>query len=402
MAASVAELTAKKPFSNSIFTLANLYHPPRPTAFSIGSVNNAADENQLSAQICHWAIEEGMRLEETLLLFGEHYQQVLQNPDGTDHANIRALMEQGLEKVRFEGEHGPLTRREQSLESTVTELWGQKPDLEQETFPHRNVIIELIELVEAGKLGPVAVNPQVLSMAETLDESKEGIVVYPWVKKGLLLGLQKLYRKRWIDRKRGECDVLPVHGMTWKEFADLPIADVDGRYVPGGARRGSCKGDVPIMPGGWINSGAVVGNDTMVDRCAGVGSCAYVGEECHISANAGIGGVFEPYGAIPVVVGDRVFIGVGSEPTEGCIIGSGAVLAPNVILTSGTKIIDARPNSPTKGEKWHGFVPHDALVVPGTYQRAGSNVFLACAYLLKDFDPRNRGKVDINEELRQL
>lgn len=154
------------------------------------------------------------------------------------------------------------------------------------------------------------------------------------------------------------------------------------------------------MPNSWVNAGARVGPGTMVDAGATVGSCGFVGKNVHISGKAGLGGVFEPLGQVPVVVGDNAFIGLCSEPTEGVIVGPGAVIAPSIVLTQSTKIFDNRPGSLTEGKHWYGFIPHDALAIPGTYTRKGGGV--ACVLLVKNMDPGKRGKVDINEELRGL
>lgn len=80
-----------------------------PSAFSNGDVENPAGQNEGSCKTLGFAILEGLSQEETLLAFGEHYRAVREHPEGTDHANIRALQATGLAGVNFERQ--PLSRR---------------------------------------------------------------------------------------------------------------------------------------------------------------------------------------------------------------------------------------------------------------------------------------------------
>src|SRR5207344_2279366 len=133
------------------------------------------------------------------------------------------------------------------------------------------------------------------------------------------------------------------------------------RAVPGAVVRHSAhiaKGAV-LMPS-FVNVGAFVGEGTMVDTWATVGSCAQIGKNVHISGGAGIGGVLEPLQAGPVIIGDGAFIGARAEVAEGVRVGEGAVLSMGVYLGSSTKIVDR-----ATGEVHQGVVPPYAVVVPG-------------------------------------
>src|SRR5690242_4603398 len=113
------------------------------------------------------------------------------------------------------------------------------------------------------------------------------------------------------------------------------------RAVPGAIVRRSAfisKG-VVLMPS-FVNVGAWVGENTMVDTWATVGSCAQIGANVHISGGAGIGGVLEPMQAVPTIVEDNCFIGARSEVAEGVIVGEGSVLAMGTFITMSTKIVD--------------------------------------------------------------
>ncbi len=115
------------------------------------------------------------------------------------------------------------------------------------------------------------------------------------------------------------------------------------RIVPGGStvRDGAYLGrGVVCMPPMYINIGAYVGDETLVDSHALVGSCAQIGRRVHISAAAQIGGVLEPVGALPVVIEDDVLVGGNCGVYEGAIVKRRAVLASGTILTGSTPIYD--------------------------------------------------------------
>jgi 2,3,4,5-tetrahydropyridine-2-carboxylate N-succinyltransferase len=157
--------------------------------------------------------------------------------------------------------------------------------------------------------------------------------------------------------------------------------------------------NVVLMPC-FVNVGAHVGEGTMIDTWATVGSCAQVGRNCHISGGVGIGGVLEPLQASPVIIEDNCFIGARSEVAEGVVVGEGSVLSMGVFLGASTKIVDR-----DTGEIRQGHVPPYSVVVPGTLPgkplpdgRPGPG--LACAVIVKTVDERTRAKTSINDLLR--
>jgi 2,3,4,5-tetrahydropyridine-2,6-dicarboxylate N-succinyltransferase len=152
----------------------------------------------------------------------------------------------------------------------------------------------------------------------------------------------------------------------------------------------------------FVNVGARVGSGTMVDTWATIGSCAQVGQHCHISGGAGIAGVLEPLQSDPVIIEDDCFIGARSEVAEGVIVRQGAVLAMGVYIGASTKIIDRE-----SGETIQGEVPAYSVVVPGTMAgkpaQARANLpapNLYCAVIVKRVDEKTRAKTSINELLR--
>ena len=186
-----------------------------------------------------------------------------------------------------------------------------------------------------------------------------------WVKQGILLGF-----------KFGQVvDMSADHGR-WPFFDKdtLPLKAIGAwsavRVVPGGStvRDGAWLGrGVICMPPMFVNIGAYVGDETLIDSHALVGSCAQIGSRVHLSAAAQIGGVIEPVGALPVIVEDDVLVGGNCGVYEGTIVKRRAVLAAGTILTASTPLYDV-PNDriiePVPGQPL--IVPEGAVVVPGT------------------------------------
>ena len=150
----------------------------------------------------------------------------------------------------------------------------------------------------------------------------------------------------------------------------------------------------------FVNLGAYVGEGTMVDTWATVGSCAQIGSNVHLSGGVGIGGVLEPMQAGPTIIEDNCFIGARSEVVEGCIVREGSVLGMGVFIGKSTKIVDRET-----GKVFYGEVPPYSVVVAGSMP--GKNVpgenwgpSLYCAVIVKRVDEKTRSKTSINELLR--
>ena len=145
----------------------------------------------------------------------------------------------------------------------------------------------------------------------------------------------------------------------------------------------------------FVNIGAYVGANTMVDTWATIGSCAQIGDNVHISGGVGIGGVLEPLQAQPTIIEDNCFIGARSEIVEGIKIGQGAVIGMGVMLSQSTKIYD-RVNKCF----YQGYVPEHAVVVPGTVPSDCGNCHLAAAIIVKYVDTKTLSKTELNSLLR--
>jgi len=170
------------------------------------------------------------------------------------------------------------------------------------------------------------------------------------------------------------------------------------RVVPGAiARRGTHFGkDVVLMPS-FTNIGAHVGEGTMVDTWATVGSCAQIGKHCHLSGGAGIGGVLEPLQASPTIIEDHCFIGARSEVVEGVVVGHHSVIGMGVFLSQSTRIYNR-----ATGEITYGYVPPYSVVVSGSLPSKDGTHSLYCAVIVKQVDARTRSKTSVNDLLRGL
>ena len=224
---------------------------------------------------------------------------------------------------------------------------------------------------------------------------------HQWLKKAVLLSfrlndsfvIDAEANPRAVQNAGRAFDKVPLKTARWTD-ADFRAAQI--RMVPGSiVRRGAYLGkDLVLMPS-FVNIGAYVGDGTMIDTWASVGSCAQVGKHCHISAGTGIGGVLEPLQANPTIIEDNCFIGARSEVVEGVIVGEGSVLAMGVFITQSTKIVNR-----ATGEIIRGYVPPFSVVVPGTLPDPNGGPSLACAVIVKTVDAQTRSKTGVNELLR--
>jgi 2,3,4,5-tetrahydropyridine-2-carboxylate N-succinyltransferase len=154
--------------------------------------------------------------------------------------------------------------------------------------------------------------------------------------------------------------------------------------------------DVVLMPS-YVNIGAYVGERTMVDTWATVGSCAQIGKDVHLSGGVGIGGVLEPLQASPTIIEDNCFIGARSEIVEGVIVGHGSVISMGVYIGQSTRILDRRT-----GQITYGSIPPGSVVVSGSIPAADNTHSLYCAVIVKTVDEKTREKVGINSLLRDI
>jgi 2,3,4,5-tetrahydropyridine-2,6-dicarboxylate N-succinyltransferase len=229
---------------------------------------------------------------------------------------------------------------------------------------------------------------------------RESWVVHQWLKKAVLLSFRLNDNMAISGGPDGSVwwDKVPSKFDGWK--AD-DFQKAGFRSVPGAIVRRSAFVDrsVILMPS-FVNVGAYVGENTMVDTWVTVGSCAQIGKNIHLSGGVGIGGVLEPLQANPTIIEDNCFVGARSEVVEGVIVGEGSVISMGVFISASTKIVDRNT-----GEVHVGYVPPYSVVVsgsmPGKPRADGQPVpSLYCAVIVKTVDAQTRSKTAINELLR--
>jgi len=244
--------------------------------------------------------------------------------------------------------------------------------------------------------------------AEPDPTAKSGWRANAWVKKGILLGFRMGHV---VDFSlHGETNQRQLFFFDKSTYPVRPMSSADGvRLVPGGSsiRDGSyiARG-VVCMPPMFINVGAYVDEQTMIDSHALVGSCAQIGRNCHISAGAQIGGVLEPVGALPVVVEDDVLVGGNSGVYEGTVLKRRAILGTGTILNRSTPVYDlVRETVYTASESDPLVIPEEAVVVPGSRavsHPAGAKwgLSLQCAVIVKYRDAKTDSRIQLEDLLR--
>ncbi|MCB1454173.1 MAG: 2,3,4,5-tetrahydropyridine-2,6-dicarboxylate N-succinyltransferase [Rhizobiaceae bacterium] len=283
-----------------------------------------------------------------------------------------------------------MARADQSaLEATIEQAFEERDQVNPETGGNvRAAVGAALDLLDRGE-------------ARVASRGEDGTWhVHQWLKKAVLLSF-RLNPMEVIKGGPGEAtwwDKVPSKFNGWGG-ADFDNAGF--RAVPGAiVRRSAYIAPGAVLMPSFVNLGARVGEGTMVDTWATVGSCAQIGANVHLSGGVGIGGVLEPMQAGPTIIEDNCFIGARSEVVEGCIVREGSVLGMGVFIGKSTKIVDR-----ATGEVFMGEVPPYSVVVAGTMP--GKNVpgenwgpSLYCAVIVKRVDEKTRSKTSINELLR--
>ncbi len=275
------------------------------------------------------------------------------------------------------------TMDDPSLRSSIEASWDARESVSAATTGAvRDAVEAALEALDAGRL-------RVASPGEG------GWTVHEWLKKAVLLSFRL---QDSAAMEGGAWDKVPLKTAGWgaNRFRQAGFRAVPGSVV---RRSAYIAPGVVLMPS-FVNVGAHVGADTMVDTWATVGSCAQIGRRCHISGGAGIGGVLEPLQAAPVVIEDECFIGARSEVAEGVVVERGSVLSMGVFLGASTRIVDR-----ATGEVFVGRVPAYSVVVPGSMPGrvlpdGSPGPSLYCAVIVKRVDAQTRSKTSINELLR--
>jgi 2,3,4,5-tetrahydropyridine-2-carboxylate N-succinyltransferase len=270
-----------------------------------------------------------------------------------------------------------------TIEATVTTAFEAREGIDANTRGEvRDAVDAALDLLDKGK-------------ARVATRGEDGNwTVHQWLKKAVLLSF-RLNPMEIIKGGPGDAvwwDKVPSKFDGWRavDFEKAAFRAVPGAIV----RRSAFVASGAVLMPSFVNLGAYVGEGTMVDTWATVGSCAQIGKNVHLSGGVGIGGVLEPMQAGPTIIEDNCFIGARSEVVEGCIVREGSVLGMGVYIGKSTKIVDRET-----GEVFMGEVPPYSVVVSGSMPTK-NNLNLYCAIIVKRVDAQTRSKTGINELLR--
>jgi 2,3,4,5-tetrahydropyridine-2,6-dicarboxylate N-succinyltransferase len=267
------------------------------------------------------------------------------------------------------------------LQASIEELWGRRAELSPKDTEAAAIVEEAIGLLDRGE-----------ARVAEVDKNTGDVVVHEWLKKSILM-LFSLRGMETIEHGPFEyADKLPLK-------TDFAAAGV--RVVPGAsARWGSFLSRGVVLMPSYVNIGAWVGENTMVDTWATVASCAQIGARVHLSGGVGIGGVLEPPNAVPVVVEDDAFIGSRCMITGGARVGEGAVLSAGSFLDPSIPVFDAE----TGEEISRGVVPPWCVAIRASRRREypGGEFFIPIVLVIKRLNEGERhNKAQLNEVLRE-
>jgi len=270
----------------------------------------------------------------------------------------------------------------EDVRAIIEHAWEDRSRLSPGSAPAalRSAIDEALAALDSGK-------------ARVAEKTSAGWVTHQWLKMAVLLSfriddnrLMEGAATRYYDKVPGKFDSWNAAAFAAAGFRVVPPAMV---------RRGAYIAKNAVLMPSFVNIGAWVGEGTMVDTWATVGSCAQIGRNVHLSGGVGIGGVLEPLQANPVVIEDNCFIGARSEVVEGVIVEENSVLSMGVYIGASTRIFDRQT-----GEVLYGRVPAGSVVVPGTLPSGEGRCALYCAVIVKKVDAKTRAKTSLNELLR--
>ncbi|MEE2769740.1 MAG: 2,3,4,5-tetrahydropyridine-2,6-dicarboxylate N-succinyltransferase [Pseudomonadota bacterium] len=185
---------------------------------------------------------------------------------------------------------------------------------------------------------------------------------------------------------------LKFSGMSEAEIEELNIRIVPGAMV----RYGSFIAPKTVLMPCFINIGAYVGSNSMIDAQCTIGSCAQIGNHVHVGGGSGIGGVLEPLQANPTIIEDHCFIGARCEIAEGIVVGEGSVIGMGTKIGQSTKIYD-RIN-----DQFLNHIPPGSVVVPGSVPSSTGHCHLNAAIIVKQVTLETKQKTGINEILHQF
>jgi len=273
-----------------------------------------------------------------------------------------------------------------SLQKIIEEAFENRVEITPNNVDKKvkDAIEEVLDGLNNGKL----------RVASRIDDSQEW-ETHQWLKKAVLLSFR--VQDNFV-MPSGYTNFFDKVESKFNNFSEEDFKNGGYRVVPNAhARKGSFIGKNVVLMPSYVNIGAYVGEGTMVDTWATVGSCAQIGKNVHLSGGVGIGGVLEPIQAGPTIIGDNCFIGARSEVVEGVVVEDNVVISMGVYIGQSTKIFDRET-----GEVTYGRVPKGSVVVSGNLPSKNGEYSLYCAVIVKKVDEKTLSKVGINELLRGI
>ncbi|MDE1478812.1 2,3,4,5-tetrahydropyridine-2,6-dicarboxylate N-succinyltransferase [Xenorhabdus bovienii] len=270
------------------------------------------------------------------------------------------------------------------IQAIIDNAFENRTDITPSTVDEatRSAVNQVIQMLDSGKL----------RVAEKIAGQW---VTHQWLKKAVLLSFRINDNQVIEGAESRYFDKVP---MKFADYDQSRFEKEGFRVVPPAAvRQGAYIARNSVLMPSYVNIGAYVDEGTMVDTWATVGSCAQIGKNVHLSGGVGIGGVLEPLQANPTIIEDNCFIGARSEIVEGVIVEEGAVISMGVYIGQSTKIYDRET-----GEIHYGRVPAGSVVVSGNLPSKDGSYSLYCAVIVKKVDAKTRGKVGLNELLRNI
>jgi 2,3,4,5-tetrahydropyridine-2,6-dicarboxylate N-succinyltransferase len=272
------------------------------------------------------------------------------------------------------------------FEKIINNAWEHKDQVNQNSDKNlKDTINQIIDDLDSGKA----------RVAEKIDGNW---IIHQHIKKAIMLsfrihGMETLSGPYSVWHDKAHLLKGKTAGWTKEDFEKAGF-----RMVPNSpVRKGSFVGKNAVLMPCYVNIGAYIGSGTMMDTFSRAGSCCQIGENCHISAGSGIGGVLEPAQALPTIIEDNVFVGAMSEVVEGVIVGEGSVLSMGMYIGQSTKIVNRKT-----GKIVFGKIPPYSVVVPGSLpdKNNPSAPSLYCAVIIKQVDEKTRSKTSVNDLLR--
>jgi 2,3,4,5-tetrahydropyridine-2-carboxylate N-succinyltransferase len=262
------------------------------------------------------------------------------------------------------------------LQELIEKTWNDRELLK--TTESQQAIREVVDQLDKGKL-------------RVAEPTAAGWQVNEWVKKAVILYFP-IQQMQTIEVGPFEFHDKIALKKNYKEMGVRVVPHAIARY-------GSFLQKGVIMMPSYVNIGAYVDENTMVDTWATVGSCAQIGKNVHLSGGVGIGGVLEPVQAAPVIIEDNAFIGSRCIIVEGVRVGKEAVLGANVVLTASSKIIDVTGPTPVE---YKNYVPERSVVIPGTVTKKfpAGDFQVPCALIIGTRKESTDKKTSLNDALR--